>query len=108
MNINWAFKLESFSIVCFLEIPQFLLECGIGSQGRGTIAVTQPRRVAATSLAKRVAEEVGTTLGYKVCYFSADQPRLNYARNRFNTHSTVVYDRSVIQCVSMTPPLSTQ
>ncbi|KAH8552048.1 P-loop containing nucleoside triphosphate hydrolase protein [Umbelopsis sp. PMI_123] len=50
------------------QIPQFLLECGIGSQGRGTIAVTQPRRVAATSLAKRVAEEVGTTLGYKVGY----------------------------------------
>ncbi|KAI9282963.1 P-loop containing nucleoside triphosphate hydrolase protein [Umbelopsis sp. AD052] len=50
------------------QIPQFLLECGIGSPGRGAIAVTQPRRVAATSLAKRVAEEVGTTLGYRVGY----------------------------------------
>ncbi|CAO3663683.1 unnamed protein product [Umbelopsis ramanniana] len=50
------------------QIPQFLLECGIGSPGRGAIAVTQPRRVAATSLAKRVSEEVGTTLGYRVGY----------------------------------------
>jgi HrpA-like RNA helicase len=39
----------------------------MASPGRGAIAVTQPRRVAATSLAKRVAEEAGTTLGYKVC-----------------------------------------
>jgi len=50
------------------QIPQFLLECGIASPARGAIAVTQPRRVAATSLAKRVAEEAGTTLGYKVGY----------------------------------------
>ncbi|CAO3685393.1 unnamed protein product [Umbelopsis vinacea] len=50
------------------QIPQFLLECGMASPGRGAIAVTQPRRVAATSLAKRVAEEAGTTLGYKVGY----------------------------------------
>ncbi|TID14096.1 putative ATP-dependent RNA helicase [Venturia nashicola] len=42
------------------QVPQFLLNepwC------RGTIAITQPRRVAAVSLAKRVAEEMGTPLG---------------------------------------------
>lgn len=42
------------------QVPQFLLNepwC------RGTIAITQPRRVAAVSLARRVAEEMGTPLG---------------------------------------------
>jgi ATP-dependent RNA helicase DHR2 len=42
------------------QVPQFLVNepwC------KGCIAITQPRRVAATSLAKRVAEEMGTPLG---------------------------------------------
>jgi HrpA-like RNA helicase len=34
----------------------------------GMIAITQPRRVAATSIAKRVAEEVGCALGSTVGY----------------------------------------
>ncbi|CAG8742631.1 7040_t:CDS:2, partial [Ambispora leptoticha] len=38
------------------EIPQFLMEIGMASKG-GCIAITQPRRVAAMSLAKRVAQE---------------------------------------------------
>jgi ATP-dependent RNA helicase DHR2 len=42
------------------QIPQFLLE---EDWCTGCIAITQPRRVAATSLAKRVAEEMGTPLG---------------------------------------------
>lgn len=33
------------------------------------MAITQPRRVAAVSIAKRVAEEVGTQCGKKVCRF---------------------------------------
>ncbi len=37
------------------QIPQFLLEAGYTSQGKG-IACTQPRRVAAMSVAKRVSE----------------------------------------------------
>ncbi|KAJ2093328.1 ATP-dependent RNA helicase, partial [Coemansia sp. S142-1] len=45
------------------QIPQYLLESGFG-----TTAITQPRRVAATSIAKRVAEEVGTPLGGRVGY----------------------------------------
>ncbi|KAG0221002.1 ATP-dependent RNA helicase DHX8 [Mortierella sp. GBAus27b] len=48
------------------QIPQYLLESGLAAHG--TIAVTQPRRVAAINLAKRVAEEVGTPLGQKVGY----------------------------------------
>ena len=42
------------------QLPQFLLDEPWCKRG---IAVTQPRRVAATSLAQRVAEEMGTTLG---------------------------------------------
>ncbi|KAG0056730.1 putative ATP-dependent RNA helicase dhr2 [Gryganskiella cystojenkinii] len=48
------------------QIPQYLLESGLAAHG--TIAVTQPRRVAAINLAKRVADEVGTSLGKKVGY----------------------------------------
>lgn len=43
------------------QIPQYLYEAGIGRQG--IIAITQPRRVAAISLAGRVAEEKKTQLG---------------------------------------------
>ncbi|CAG8552421.1 8284_t:CDS:10 [Ambispora gerdemannii] len=49
------------------QIPQFLMEIGMASKGC-CIAITQPRRVAAMSLAKRVAQEVGTTIGHKVGY----------------------------------------
>uniref|UniRef100_H3CT02 RNA helicase n=1 Tax=Tetraodon nigroviridis TaxID=99883 RepID=H3CT02_TETNG len=48
------------------QIPQYLYEAGIGRQG--LIAVTQPRRVAAISLAGRVAEEKRTQLGKLVGY----------------------------------------
>lgn len=43
------------------QIPQYLYEAGIGRQGM--VAITQPRRVAAISLAGRVAEEKRTQLG---------------------------------------------
>lgn len=48
------------------QIPQYLYEAGIGRQG--IIAITQPRRVAAISLAGRVAEEKRTPLGKLVGY----------------------------------------
>ncbi|MEE6469896.1 hypothetical protein FKM82_008809 [Ascaphus truei] len=48
------------------QIPQYFYEAGIGRQG--TIAVTQPRRVAAISLATRVSEEKKTELGKLVGY----------------------------------------
>lgn len=44
------------------QIPQFLFEAGFGnpdSPNPGMIAVTQPRRVAAVSMAKRVGDELG-------------------------------------------------
>ncbi|EPQ32387.1 uncharacterized protein PFL1_00583 [Pseudozyma flocculosa PF-1] len=49
------------------QLPQFLFEAGWASSGH-QIACTQPRRVAATSVAARVAQEVGTVLGEEVGY----------------------------------------
>ncbi|PBC27300.1 ATP-dependent RNA helicase DHX8 [Apis cerana] len=48
------------------QITQFLGEAGFTA--RGKIGCTQPRRVAAMSVAKRVAEEFGCRLGQEVGY----------------------------------------
>ncbi|XP_076445532.1 ATP-dependent RNA helicase DHX33-like [Babylonia areolata] len=48
------------------QIPQYLLERGMS--GARQIAVTQPRRVAAISLAQRVSKEMGVELGKEVGY----------------------------------------
>ncbi|GAB5580392.1 ATP-dependent RNA helicase DHX33 isoform X1 [Prionailurus iriomotensis] len=48
------------------QLPQYLYEGGVGRQG--VIAVTQPRRVAAISLASRVSDEKRTELGKLVGY----------------------------------------
>lgn len=47
------------------EIPQYLYEAGWAAGGN-VIACTQPRRVAATTVAQRVATEVGSILGDEV------------------------------------------
>lgn len=49
------------------QIPQFLHEAGY-TRGGKIVACTQPRRVAAMSVAARVAEEVGVRLGREVGY----------------------------------------
>ena len=46
------------------QVPQYLAEAGYTSKGK--IGTTQPRRVAAMSVAKRVAEEFGGRLGEEV------------------------------------------
>ncbi|KAK9837133.1 hypothetical protein WJX81_005309 [Elliptochloris bilobata] len=48
------------------QMTQYLAEAGYTSRGR--IGCTQPRRVAAMSIAKRVSEEVGCRLGEEVGY----------------------------------------
>lgn len=48
------------------QIPQYLYEAGYGKLGK--IGCTQPRRVAAMSVAARVAQEVGVKLGNEVGY----------------------------------------
>ncbi|KAK9668204.1 hypothetical protein RND81_13G041200 [Saponaria officinalis] len=49
------------------QLPQFLFRAGFGREGK-VIGVTQPRRVAAVTVAKRVAEECGVQLGQRVGY----------------------------------------
>ncbi|KAF8158259.1 pre-mRNA splicing factor [Crassisporium funariophilum] len=49
------------------QLPQYLHEAGYTSSGQ-KIGCTQPRRVAAMSVAARVAEEMGTKVGYEVGY----------------------------------------
>ncbi len=48
------------------QIPKICLEAGLGVHGR--IGCTQPRRLAARSVAERIAEELGSTLGQLVGY----------------------------------------
>lgn len=67
------------------QLPQFLWEAGYGHfEGRefgreGLILVTEPRRVAAVSMARRVAEELNTSFGGEVCY------HVRYDNNLSNT-----------------------
>ncbi len=46
------------------QLPKMCLEAGLGQRGR--IGCTQPRRVAAMSISRRVAEELGVTWGREV------------------------------------------
>jgi ATP-dependent RNA helicase DHX37/DHR1 len=54
------------------QVPQFLFEAGYGSPNSNTpgmIGITQPRRVAAVSMSRRVAEELGEhsgAVGYQI------------------------------------------
>ena len=48
------------------QLPKLCLEAGLGDPGRGQIGCTQPRRVAALSVSRRVAEELGATWGREV------------------------------------------
>ena len=50
------------------QIPSALLEKGFGGSPTQLIACTQPRRVAAMSVAERVAQELDVTLGEEVGY----------------------------------------
>ncbi|XP_022253492.1 probable ATP-dependent RNA helicase DHX35, partial [Limulus polyphemus] len=47
------------------QIPQYLLEAGWSSNGK-QIGVTEPRRLSATTLSNRVAEEKGVICGQEV------------------------------------------
>eukprot|EP00850_Spirogloea_muscicola_P000125 SM000001S04527 [mRNA] locus=s1:720450:727462:+ [translate_table: standard] len=51
------------------QVPQFLYEAGYGQaagRDRGMVGVTQPRRVAVLATARRVANELGSTVGAAV------------------------------------------
>ncbi len=62
------------------QLPKICLSIGrgLGAGGRGLIGHTQPRRLAATATARRIAEELGTPLGehvgYKIRFHDRLQP----------------------------------
>ncbi|WP_395700701.1 ATP-dependent RNA helicase HrpA, partial [Aquabacterium sp.] len=60
------------------QLPKIALELGrgLGAGGRGLIGHTQPRRIAASSVAKRIAEELNSPLGEVVGYKVRFQDRL--------------------------------
>ncbi len=60
------------------QLPKIALELGrgIGAGGKGLIGHTQPRRIAASSVAKRIAEELNSPLGEVVGYKVRFQDRL--------------------------------
>jgi hypothetical protein len=73
-------KVDAFSLYntqLIIELPQFLFK---KYQAAGVIGITQPRRVAAINLARRVAEEHGTQLRNRVLplYFS---PKIGWLFN---------------------------
>ncbi|CAM9242893.1 unnamed protein product, partial [Phaeothamnion confervicola] len=61
------------------QIPQFLVEAGYGKVGSKLVACTQPRRVAAMSIAARVADEMdvplGDVVGYNIRFEACISPR---------------------------------
>ncbi|HWP20179.1 MAG TPA: ATP-dependent RNA helicase HrpA [Burkholderiaceae bacterium] len=61
------------------QLPKIALAMGrgLGAGGKGLIGHTQPRRIAASSVAKRIAQELGTPLGEHVGYKVRFQDRLS-------------------------------
>ncbi|XP_064610368.1 probable ATP-dependent RNA helicase DHX35 [Liolophura sinensis] len=73
---NILYLVENFQTVVIVgetgcgkstQIPQYLLEAGWNVQGK-LVGVTQPRRVAAVTVANRIAEERGQVTGQDVGY----------------------------------------
>eukprot|EP00587_Corethron_hystrix_P003093 CAMPEP_0113306130 /NCGR_PEP_ID=MMETSP0010_2-20120614/5503_1 /TAXON_ID=216773 ORGANISM="Corethron hystrix, Strain 308" /NCGR_SAMPLE_ID=MMETSP0010_2 /ASSEMBLY_ACC=CAM_ASM_000155 /LENGTH=686 /DNA_ID=CAMNT_0000160733 /DNA_START=69 /DNA_END=2129 /DNA_ORIENTATION=+ /assembly_acc=CAM_ASM_000155 len=66
------------------QIPQFLVDAGYGKARNYCVACTQPRRVAATSVARRVAEEmdvpIGDQVGYTIRFEDLSDPHLTVLR----------------------------
>ncbi len=63
------------------QLPKMCLEAGRGIAGR--IGCTQPRRIAAITIAHRIAEELGETLSHSVGYkirFNDKTPRQAYIK----------------------------
>lgn len=59
------------------QLTQYLHEDGYTSYGM--VGCTQPRRVAAMSVAKRVSEEIGTNLGEEVRRLRVALRQLRYS-----------------------------
>lgn len=63
------------------QVPQFILEDCSEKEQKCRIILTQPRRIAATSIAKRISEERneihGTTVGHLIRLDSCVLPTTN-------------------------------
>lgn len=81
------------------QLPKICLQAGLGA--RGKIAHTQPRRVAATSVAGRIAEEVekplGELVGYSVRFSDKTSP---------NTRIKLMTDGILLAEIQSDPMLS--
>jgi ATP-dependent helicase HrpA len=84
-EISRAIRDNAVVIVCgetgsgkTTQLPKILLEMGRGrgAGGTGLIGHTQPRRIAASSVAKRIADELNSPLGEVVGYKVRFQDRL--------------------------------
>ncbi|TKR67993.1 hypothetical protein L596_024050 [Steinernema carpocapsae] len=86
------------------QMTQYLMEAGFGSRGH-KIGCTQPRRVAATSVAKRVSEEFGCRLGQEVRYTIGfddyTSPDTCLADPDLKSYSCILLDEAYERTISM-------
>ncbi|XP_071927562.1 pre-mRNA-splicing factor ATP-dependent RNA helicase DEAH10 isoform X1 [Coffea arabica] len=82
------------------QLPQYLFYGGFCRDG-GVIGITQPRRVAAVSVAKRVAEECGVALGQKVGYaIRFDDMTSASTRMKYMTDGLLLREALLDPCLS--------
>jgi len=81
------------------QLPKICLQAGLGT--RGLIAHTQPRRVAATSVAARIASEIKTPLGDFVGYSVRFSDKYNH-----NTRIKLMTDGILLSELQSDPMLS--
>ena len=115
-EIIWAIKKNSVVIISgetgsgkTTQIPKFCLEAGQGT--KAMIGCTQPRRIAAITVARRIAEELnenmGQSVGYKIRFNDKTTPRTcikimtdgillaETQTDRFlNTYDTIIVDEA--------------
>lgn len=70
------------------QIPQFLHKWGYCQNKNKCIAITQPRRVAAISISRRVSQEFGTNLGAQIGYHVRFDKTVS---NQPNNKTQIVY-----------------
>ncbi len=91
------------------QIPKFCIEAGRGR--KGMIGCTQPRRIAAINVAKRIAQElnekIGQSVGYKIRFDDKTNPKSSIklmtdgillaetqADNFLNAYDTIIVDEA--------------